>query len=52
MFAVLVVITFAGDRIAKSWKERVGVKAKRRLLAAAVVIFVALAAVVVLLGAR
>lgn len=46
MFAVLVFITFAGDKIAKAWKDKVGVKAKRGLLAAAVVAVVVIATVV------
>jgi len=46
MFAVLVVITFAGDRIAKTWKEKVGVKARRCLLVTAVVVIVVIAVVV------
>lgn len=45
MFAVLVVITFAGDRIAKVWKDRVGVKARRGLLVTAVVVIVVIAVV-------
>ena len=46
MFAVLVVITFAGDKIAKLWKDKVGVKARRGLLATVVVVFVVIAVVV------
>ena len=46
MFAVLVVITFAGDLIAKLWKDSVGVKARRGLLVTAVVVIVVIAVVV------
>ena len=47
VFAAAHFITFAGDKIAKTWKEKVGVKARRCLLATVVVVFVVIAVVVV-----
>jgi len=46
MFAVLVVITFAGDRIAKTWKEKVGIKTRKVLIVAAIIAVVVIAVVV------
>lgn len=46
MFAVLVIITFAGDKIAKTWKEKVGIKTRKVLIVAAILAVVVIAVVV------
>ena len=43
MFAVLVVITFAGDKIAKLWKEKVGSETRKVLIVAAILAVVVIA---------
>lgn len=43
MFAVLAVITFAGDKIAKTWKEKVGIRTRKKLIVAAILAVVVIA---------
>jgi uncharacterized membrane protein len=48
LLAVLVVFTFAGDRIARLWKEKVAVKGRKCRIAAAIVAAVVIAAAVII----
>ncbi|MDD4441206.1 MAG: hypothetical protein PHX41_04855 [Kiritimatiellae bacterium] len=43
LFAVLAVFTFAGDKIAKAWKEKVGSKTRKVLIVAAILAVVVIA---------